>query len=495
MHNDGIVSPLSPFASSQRTHGQVFDTKVTPSGRLSSGGNSNLNNSKFISGGEIGNSSVHSPQRSVSSRSQQQSYVSSSSVYSSEHWLIHFRAEMQKAMDSRADAAAAAKDVGSHQNHSGQGGRSGQSGCMRMLSFNETLELIGKFYESKKLLNSKCGGNPHQQQIRNVSAAGAAVPVFETMEQHVYHSYEKKYGLRTLALEHCSMFVSALELYSSSECITRYNCPLYSSVDIRVFYKIFRNELDENFHEIHQQLNKSIRDLIVLHIMNRYPNKTQEAVQELLDKKMNGIINNEEWTDIVNYLYNGNDARSVLLQLKIAAQEEHDTTTAAVRAGSATTPPAGSPHLLKGSMTAAEREKEARRLGYARGAVGTGNDKKKLNASSYATPEKRSCLKMSVTTFLFTVFSFQLASHEMYLTKFVRVFHKHDSNGDGVVTTEEFWRCFLDIRGVTEVAAGPVEEGMFAQLLEGLDPNKTGIVTFTSAAEALSQFATASAAM
>jgi len=454
-NSDGNA-PLSPFASSQRTIGQVFDTKASPSNSMPKSqlpSRSGIS-AKFLSAS--GNGSVTSEMSS----SQKSSRPTGTSVYSSDLWLINFRTELQKALDNVKE--------------------NGRDCRTRMLSFNETLDLVDKFYETKKQLNTKCG----KPQLK--SSAGAAVAVFETMEQHVYHSYEKKYGLRSLALEHCSMFISALELYSDNEKSANYNCPQYSNVDIRVFNKILKNELDENFHEIHLQLSKSIRDLIVLHIMNRYPNKTQEAVQELLDKKLNGVINSEEWTDIVNYLYNGEDARSLLLQLKRAAKEEHDAAVAASHEGGAS--PVGSPHLLKGTtkvMTPAEREKETRRLGYARSAAP--GDKTALKLA-YSTPEKHACLKLSVTNFLLTVFTFQLQSHEMYLTKFVRIFHKHDSNGDGIVTAEEFRRCFLDMRSITEITAGPVE-GLFAEVLHSMDPNQTGSVTFTNAAECLSKYA------
>jgi hypothetical protein len=446
-------APLSPFASSQRTIGQVFDTKAPTTSPFAS---SQLSHRSPMSTKYMSTTGSVASETSISQKSVRSQAVS---AYSSDQWLINFRTELQKSIDSMKE-----------------NGRDSR----RMLSFNETLDLVKKFYESKRALNSKCA----KPQLR--SASGAAVAVFETMEQHVYRSYEKKYGLRSLALEHCSTFIAALEQYGNNERSSSHNCPEHCTVDILVFNKIFKNELDENFHDIHLQLDKSIRDLIVLHIMNRYPNKSQEAVQELLDKKMNGVINSEEWTDIVNYLYNGNDARSLLLQLKRAAKEEHDATMTG-NEGSAG-PPAGSPHLVRSSsrpVTAADREKEARRLGYVRGGAPGDKAASKL---AYSTPEKHACLKLSVVNFLYTVFTFQLQSHEIYLTKFVRIFHKHDSNGDGVVTTEEFRRCFLDMRSITEVTAGPVE-GLFDELLESMDPNKTGSITFTSAAEGLSKYA------
>lgn len=83
----------------------------------------------------------------------------------------------------------------------------------------------------------------------------------ETLEQHVYRTMEKKYGLRTLALEHAGMLLQAVDSY----------CRLDNEVE--VFQKIFRNEIEEDFRLVQKELLQSIRDLCLAQIMLRNPNK------------------------------------------------------------------------------------------------------------------------------------------------------------------------------------------------------------------------------
>jgi hypothetical protein len=60
----------------------------------------------------------------------------------------------------------------------------------------------------------------------------------ETMEIHVYRFMEKKYGLRSLAVEHAAMFLAGLKHFSTDQ------------IDVEVFYKIFCNEIEEGFVKV-----------------------------------------------------------------------------------------------------------------------------------------------------------------------------------------------------------------------------------------------------
>jgi hypothetical protein len=58
------------------------------------------------------------------------------------------------------------------------------------------------------------------------------------MEIHVYRYMEKKYGLRSLAVEHAAMFLAGLKQHSPD------------NIDILVFFKIFCNEIEEGFVKV-----------------------------------------------------------------------------------------------------------------------------------------------------------------------------------------------------------------------------------------------------
>lgn len=191
------------------------------------------------------------------------------------------------------------------------------------------------------------------------TAAASQLQDIETMEIHVYRCMEKKYGLRSLAVEHAAMFVSGLKNFAKDH------------IDVEVFYKIFCNEIEEGFMkvrnvvlsmrgfkmniihmyisvimfeemalvvvclvtlyyvflQVQQELEKSIKDLLILQIMNQHVNKDQESLNAVVEEKLNGVVEDHEYMDIVNYLYNEKDATELRIILGVECQEAHDKKT------------------------------------------------------------------------------------------------------------------------------------------------------------------------
>ncbi len=169
----------------------------------------------------------------------------------------------------------------------------------RYITLNETIELIEKLYESKVICNEKAR-----------SGVGG-IPI-ETMEQHVYRQMEKKYGLRSLAIEHSGNFIFALQRFQ------------YQSNDVATFYKIFCNVVEEDFNLTMKELRRSIRDLLMVQVMTRHPTKDQSVLNQLLENKMNSYIVEDEWVDMMNYLYNETDSATICLILKKLSRDEMD---------------------------------------------------------------------------------------------------------------------------------------------------------------------------
>lgn len=201
------------------------------------------------------------------------------------NWLQNFREDVQKALDEKR--------------------------C-RSMTLNECKEAIERIYESKVIANDKAS-----QGIGNIP--------METMEQHVYRNYEKKYGLRTLAVEHAGTLLRAVEEYAVEDS------------DVCIFEKIFRNEIEEDFRLVQKELVSSIRDLTMVQLMGRYPTKDTTMINALLEQKMHsGFVYEDEWRDMVNYLYNANDSATLCLLLKKQAQliRERENETPAFSASS-----------------------------------------------------------------------------------------------------------------------------------------------------------------
>lgn len=189
------------------------------------------------------------------------------------HWLQAFREDVQRALDDKR--------------------------C-RHMTINECKEAIERIYESKAIANDKA--------IQNIGN----IPM-ETMEQHVYRNYEKKYGLRSLSVEHAGSLLRAAEEYSAED------------NDVNVFLKIFRNEIEEDFRLVQKELVSSIRDLAMVQLMGKYPSKDSVTINNFLEQKLSsGTIYEDEWRDMVNYLYNASDSATLCLLLKRQAQMLRD---------------------------------------------------------------------------------------------------------------------------------------------------------------------------
>lgn len=73
-----------------------------------------------------------------------------------------------------------------------------------------------------------------------------------------------------------------------------------------------------------QELEKSIKDLLILQIMNKHSSKDQETLNFMVDEKLSGVLSDHEYMDIVNYLYNEKDATQLRIILGIECQEAYD---------------------------------------------------------------------------------------------------------------------------------------------------------------------------
>jgi hypothetical protein len=75
---------------------------------------------------------------------------------------------------------------------------------------------------------------------------------------------------------------------------------------------------------VQQELEKSIKDLLILQIMNKHTNKDQESLNICVDEKLCGVVADHEYMDIVNYLYNEKDATQLRIILGVECQEAND---------------------------------------------------------------------------------------------------------------------------------------------------------------------------
>merc|ERR1719183_1068100 len=114
----------------------------------------------------------------------------------------------------------------------------------------------------------------------------------ETMEQHLYTYLNQKYGLKSLIIEWASAVMAAVKKYADED------------NDVAVFGKILRNEIDEEFRIVQKQLKDTVAELLRVYLKGKYPLKSEDEVSKLLKKRMASSVYEEEWVDIIKYMYN-----------------------------------------------------------------------------------------------------------------------------------------------------------------------------------------------
>ena len=213
-----------------------------------------------------------------------------------------------------------------------------------------------------------------------------------------------------MTIEAASNIVSGIQDYSSRD------------NDVAVFGKILRNEVDEEFRFVQAELKATINDLLKMHIKTKMPFKSASEINEALNKKVAGQLTYQECQDLVKYLYNKEDADTILLTLEPLFSEPQ------------------------------RQEQPTRR----RGAAGAGDAGKS---------------KIDYSTFLQQVLNFQLRNHEKLLRPLVNSFKLKDKDADGIVDEEEF---IAIVELLCEDAADQIPS-----LLEIVDPYETKKITFT----------------
>jgi len=100
-----------------------------------------------------------------------------------------------------------------------------------------------------------------------------------------------RYGLKDLVVENASAIIKALEKYEGQD------------NDISVFSKIMQHEIDEEFMLIQRQLKDTVAELLRVRIKAENPLKSDDFLNTALSERLNGVLQEEEWVDIIQYMY------------------------------------------------------------------------------------------------------------------------------------------------------------------------------------------------
>merc|ERR1712166_344869 len=277
----------------------------------------------------------------------------------------------------------------------------------RELSLKQLLTFVDELYESKVKFDAKC--------------REARLPR-ETMEQHLYTYLNQKYGLKSLIIEWASAVMAAVKKFSDED------------NDVAVFGRILRNEIDEEFRIVQKQLKDTVAELLRVYLKGKHPLKSEDEVSKLLNKRIKSFVFEEEWTDIIKYMYNHEDSVNLIMKCKDyieASQSHHKTQSSRGR----------------GRMT---REQESKESG-----------------------------KIMYEDFLKILLDFQLKGHEKFLLKFMKLFRQFDKDKNGVINEEEFRQLII--------ATDPNKTDKEIQdLLNLVDPHNNQQISFSECVNFLS---------
>lgn len=266
----------------------------------------------------------------------------------------------------------------------------------------------------------------------------------------------------------------------------------------------------------------------------RFPNKDQSTLESLLAAKMEGTVPEKEYVDIVNYLYNAKDATTLRLLLhsdanflkeeKFLSGDKDLDEGLGGEEGKVSSPSqftvSGSKKIGASSNTtttptASRRVSyENKKLGIERKIPPSMRRESIARAKQQQYEAEKDNFDLPFEVFMKCVLDFQMSCHEKYLAGFKHIFKHYDEDGDGVLSSEQFRKCYIRLRthgtlaGVTKVSFADEEEGegsgastghsvnrtwtrheedVFLSLLSIIDPAETDRVTFSAAAACLNK--------
>ncbi|OMJ87610.1 hypothetical protein SteCoe_10607 [Stentor coeruleus] len=274
----------------------------------------------------------------------------------------------------------------------------------KVLSIKQLKEVIEEIYASKVKYDERCSEGKMPR---------------ETMEEHMYNYLNKKYGLRNLILEWAASIIASVKKYAQED------------NDVAVFGLILKNECDEEFRFVQVQVKKTVTELLRINLRNKFPLKSAGDINEMVNERTGKYLAEDEWNEIVRFMYNESDAEYIVDQLYSQRIKDELPTDRPTRG------------KVSREEAIIQREKE-------RGL-------------------KNRILYSEFVNFLL---DFQLHGHQKFLSNFVKVFKKVDMDSDGILNEKEFTKLLATVNlGFNESDCN--------RLLQLIDPFDNQNITFS----------------
>ena len=284
------------------------------------------------------------------------------------------------------------------------------------LSINVAKDIINEIYNCKENYDRSCYENKLPK---------------ETMENYIYIFFYNKYGLKNLVIDWASGLINAIKIYSKIDC------------DINLFGKIIKNEQEEGSRLVLIKLKESISSLLEYFYKLKNEYKSQQEVNNEMKNKKKGLLLEEEWKEIIQYIYNEEDAQIIENKILSFIKEQNDKIFSIIENAEDINNERFVTYQNNNTTVNTNRDIKNRENFAKKLKINLVNifltDKKKatrevLNNISRLKEE----MNIPYYDFIQLVCENQIENRQNYLKKFVQLFKKFDTDEDGVLNEEEF---------------------------------------------------------
>ena len=301
----------------------------------------------------------------------------------------------------------------------------------KILSIKNTKDIIQEIYNNKSIYDQKC----YENKIPR-----------ETLEQYMYTYLNQKYGLKNLIIEWASSIINAIKMYSSEDC------------DINLFGKILRNEQEEDSRLVIDNLKNNVSELLEYYLSNKNPFKSKTEIKKLLKNKKEGLLLEENWKGIINYIYSEEDAEIIQNKIINYIKKKNEKNIIPLTIYSQTgvgpseifnlTSGNSNNNILQNLSTFNYNSNNnnlnnSNSMNYLLSYHS--NNKKLSREEIYNITKLGEEMNISYKDFLRLLCIYQIKNRDKYLKNFVKLFRKYDNDLDGILNEDEFSNLIRDI--------------------------------------------------
>ena len=337
----------------------------------------------------------------------------------------------------------------------------------KILSIKNTKDIIQEIYNNKTIYDQKC----YENKIPR-----------ETLEQYMYTYLNQKYGLKNLIIEWASSIINAIKMYSSEDC------------DINLFGKILRNEQEEDSRLVIDNLKNNVSELLEYYLSNKNPFKSKTEIKKLLKNKKEGLLLEENWKGIINYIYSEEDADIIQNKIINYIKKKNEKNIIPLTIYSQTgVGPSDIFNLTSGNsnnnilqnLSTFNYNSNNNNLNNSNSMNYLlsyhSNNKKLSREEIYNITKLGEEMNISYKDFLRLLCIYQIKNRDKYLKNFVKLFRKYDNDLDGILNEDEFSNLIRDI----PYCKNNEDEYIF-KFLSIIDPFNNKKITFSECVSILS---------